>query len=87
MSSLFSIKDYPFQNGNKRIAITALPVLLHKNKKWIRADNQELFNLTSAHRSTYHGRQRDEAKSLPRTFILPAQQKRKLLSIYSPALH
>jgi len=40
------IKNHPFWNGNKRIAITALLVLLYKNKKWIRADTQELFNFT-----------------------------------------
>jgi death-on-curing family protein len=40
------IKNHPFQNGNKRVAITTLFVLLHKNKKWIKADSQELFNFT-----------------------------------------
>jgi len=40
------IKNHPFQNGNKRIAITALLVLLYKNKKWIKADTQEFFNFT-----------------------------------------
>jgi len=40
------IKNHPFQNGNKRIAITTLLVLLYKNKKWIKADTQELFNFT-----------------------------------------
>ena len=38
------IKNHPFQNGNKRIAITALFVFLHKNKKWLEVDNQELYN-------------------------------------------
>ncbi len=40
------IKNHPFQNGNKRIAITALFVFLYKNKKWIKVDSQELYNLT-----------------------------------------
>lgn len=40
------IKNHPFQNGNKRIAMTTLFVFLHKNKKWIRADTQELYNFT-----------------------------------------
>ena len=40
------IKNHPFQNGNKRIAMTALLVLLFKNKKWLRADAQELYNFT-----------------------------------------
>ncbi len=40
------IKNHPFQNGNKRIAITTLLVFLYKNKKWIKADTQELLNFT-----------------------------------------
>ncbi|MDD5565350.1 MAG: type II toxin-antitoxin system death-on-curing family toxin [Candidatus Omnitrophica bacterium] len=40
------IKNHPFQNGNKRIAITALFVLLYKNKKWIKIDTHELYNFT-----------------------------------------
>ncbi len=40
------IKNHPFQNGNKRIAITTLFVFLYKNKKWIDTDTQEFFNFT-----------------------------------------
>jgi death-on-curing protein len=40
------IKNHPFQNGNKRIAMTTLFVFLHKNKKWLDADTQELYNFT-----------------------------------------
>ena len=40
------IKNHPFQNGNKRIAITTLLLFLHENKKWLRADTQELYNFT-----------------------------------------
>ncbi len=40
------IKNHPFQNGNKRIAITTLLVFLLLNGKWIRADTQELYNFT-----------------------------------------
>lgn len=42
----FMIKNHPFQNGNKRIAMTTLFVLLHKNKKWLKVDTQELYNFT-----------------------------------------
>jgi len=38
------IKNHPFQNGNKRIAMTTLFVFLHKNKKWLDVNNQELYN-------------------------------------------
>ena len=42
----FLIKNHPFQNGNKRIAMTTLLVFLFENKKWIKADTQELYNFT-----------------------------------------
>ena len=38
------IKNHPFQNGNKRVAITTLFHFLNKNGKWIRIDSQELYN-------------------------------------------
>ena len=40
------IKNHPFQNGNKRIAVTTLLVFLLQNGKWLRADTQELYNFT-----------------------------------------
>ncbi|MCM8779756.1 MAG: type II toxin-antitoxin system death-on-curing family toxin, partial [Candidatus Omnitrophica bacterium] len=40
------IKNHPFQNGNKRIAMTTLFVFLHKNNKWLKVDTQELYNFT-----------------------------------------
>lgn len=38
------VKNHPFQNGNKRIAMTTLFYFLYKNKKWLKVDNQELYN-------------------------------------------
>lgn len=38
------IKNHPFQNGNKRIAVTALLVFLHLNSKWLKADETEFYN-------------------------------------------
>lgn len=38
------LKNHPFQNGNKRIAVTTLLVFLFMNNKWIKADLQELYN-------------------------------------------
>jgi death on curing protein len=38
------IKNHPFQNGNKRIAMTTLFYFLFQNKKWIKVDSQELYN-------------------------------------------
>lgn len=38
------IKNHPFKNGNKRIAMTTLFYFLSSNKKWIKVDDQELYN-------------------------------------------
>jgi death-on-curing family protein len=40
------IKNHPFQNGNKRIAITTLLTFLHSNGKWLKADAQKFYNFT-----------------------------------------
>lgn len=38
------VKNHPFKNGNKRIAMTTLLYLLVKNGKWMRVDETELYN-------------------------------------------
>jgi death-on-curing family protein len=38
------VKDHPFQNGNKRIAMTTLFAFLYLNKKWMEVDTKELYN-------------------------------------------
>ncbi|TSC89734.1 MAG: death on curing protein [Parcubacteria group bacterium Gr01-1014_3] len=38
------IKNHPFQNGNKRIAVTTILIFLFKNKKWLSVDNTSLYN-------------------------------------------
>ena len=40
------IKNHPFVNGNKRIAITTLLVFLHKNGKWLKIDQKQFYNFT-----------------------------------------
>jgi death-on-curing family protein len=40
------IKNHPFENGNKRIAITTLFTFLYANNKWLEVDTQELYNFT-----------------------------------------
>lgn len=40
------IKNHPFQNGNKRIAITTLFYFLFKNKKWLKVDEKKLYNFS-----------------------------------------
>ncbi|MBU1557599.1 type II toxin-antitoxin system death-on-curing family toxin [Patescibacteria group bacterium] len=38
------VKNHPFKNGNKRIAMTTLLYFLMRNKKWVKVDNQEFYN-------------------------------------------
>jgi len=38
------IKNHPFQNGNKRLAMTTLLVFLYLNNKWLRVDRTVLYN-------------------------------------------
>jgi death-on-curing family protein len=40
------IKNHPFQNGNKRVAMMTLFVFLYDNNKWIAVDEKELYNFT-----------------------------------------
>jgi len=40
------IKNHPFQNGNKRIAVTALLVFLHKNFKWLTVSPLALYKFS-----------------------------------------
>ncbi|MEW6610919.1 MAG: type II toxin-antitoxin system death-on-curing family toxin [Patescibacteria group bacterium] len=37
------IKNHPFQNGNKRVAMTTLLYFLYKNNKWLRVDEREVY--------------------------------------------
>lgn len=37
------IKNHPFKNGNKRIAVTTLVVFLYRNNKWLTVDDTQLY--------------------------------------------
>jgi death on curing protein len=37
------IKNHPFQNGNKRIAVTALLVFLFSNSQWLKVPKEKLY--------------------------------------------
>ena len=62
------VKNHPFQNGNKRIAMTALMVFLYKNKKWLKVDNKEFYNF-SMWVAQSPARAKDEAVSATEKFI------------------
>lgn len=38
------VKNHPFQNGNKRIAVMSLLLFLHQNNRWLYVDNREFYN-------------------------------------------
>ena len=40
------VKNHPFQNGNKRIAITSLLTFLAINGKWLRILQEDLYEIT-----------------------------------------
>lgn len=39
------IKNHPFINGNKRIAVSSLLVFLSLNDKWLSASNEEMYEM------------------------------------------
>ncbi len=40
------IKNHPFQNGNKRVAVTTLLYFLHENGRWLRVGNNDLYEFS-----------------------------------------
>ena len=40
------IKNHPFQNGNKRLAMTTLFYVLDREKKWLKVDTKTLYDFT-----------------------------------------
>lgn len=39
------IKNHPFENGNKRIAVMTLFYFLHKNGKWLNISDNQLYEI------------------------------------------
>src|SRR3989339_565960 len=40
------IKNHPFKNGNKRVAVTTLLYFLHTNNRWLNTANENLYEFT-----------------------------------------
>lgn len=62
------IKNHPFQNGNKRIAMTTLFYFLNKNKKSLKVDEQELYNFAKWVAES-HSKFKDETNKAVEKFI------------------
>lgn len=39
------VKNHPFMNGNKRIAVSSLLVFLALNKKWLAVSNEDIYEI------------------------------------------
>ncbi len=37
------VKNHPFENGNKRIAVMTLLLFLYRNGKWLKVSNESLY--------------------------------------------
>ena len=46
MMFYFMIKNHPFENGNKRVAMLTLCTFLFMNGKWIKVDIQDFYKFT-----------------------------------------
>lgn len=44
----FMIKDHPFQNGNKRIAVATLLFFLYGNGYWLKVSNDSLYEFAKS---------------------------------------
>lgn len=53
------IKNHPFQNGNKRIAIMSLLYFLFKNGKWLDVDNHGLYKFAKGIAGSHSIRSRE----------------------------
>ena len=73
------IKNHPFQNGNKRIAMTTLFYFLYINKKWLKVDNQELYNFAKWVAES-NAKLKDATLSAIETFLKAYMVDRKQIS-------
>ena len=71
------VKNHPFQNGNKRIAMTTLLVFLHDNKRWLRVPHNDLYDFALSVAAS-------EAREKDRTIVDIEGFIKKYLIVLSP---
>ena len=74
------LKNHPFQNGNKRIAITTLCVFLSLNNKWLKVDLEEFYKFSiyiSASQSSDHDVVVSGIKKVLKSHIVDIQPPRR----------
>lgn len=62
------IKNHPFLNGNKRMAVTTLLVTLYGNNKWIKTSSMSLYKL-AVEISKSDSTKKDDSINIIRNFI------------------
>ena len=62
------IKNHPFENGNKRIAVTTLLTFLSLNNKWLKISNTDLYNF-AVQIASGHAKLKDQTVELIKAFI------------------
>ncbi len=65
----FLLKSHPFQNGNKRIALTALLVYLSRNGYWLRISPDELYDVAVWVAGSPRTAQTEAVEFLKRTIV------------------
>ena len=64
------VKDHPFENGNKRVAIMTLLYFLYKNDKWLRLPSLVLYQFAKDVASSDARKKDDEVASI-KAFLKP----------------
>lgn len=62
------VKNHPFQNGNKRIAVTTLIFFLIQNGKWLSISNQDIYEFACTVAAS-KPEEKDSIMSLTSSFI------------------
>lgn len=74
------LKNHPFQNGNKRIAITTMLVFLDLNGKWLNVNLDEFYELSvriSASRPSEYNNMVNSIKKFLRSHIVDKRSPRR----------
>lgn len=70
----FMIKNHPFQNGNKRVAVVTLYYFLTSNKRRLRVGNRKLYEFAREVASS-DPREKDKVLADIRAFVVEFSEK------------
>jgi len=68
------IKNHPFQNGNKRVAVVTLLYFLHKNRRTLHVSNDNLYEFSKFVASS-DPQEKDNTTNMIRRFIITFSKK------------